>query len=412
MNIMEHSSLAGRLKHVAATSGGEYAGPCPRCGGEDRFRVWPDNGTTGRFMCRRCGWQGDGIQFVRDMSGLSYSEACRVVGGKPDKKRKMSGHVWEPKPSALPCDVWMAAAEAFVAHSVDAMSDSEEGQAYAKSRGLTPATIKALRIGWNPRDLYQDRQAWGLPTEVHHTTGKPRRVWLPSGLVLPTIRKGKVVAVKIRRDMWTPQDTWPKYAVVSGSCPAPMILSPKKGKPCVVVEGELDAILIAQEARDIVTAIAMRTANGRPDTFSNVLLMSGPVLVALDKDGAGADGAKWWRKHFKNAKRWPVPVGKDVGDLAGTPGLVRAWIEAGISAPKAFVPIPPVSADETPLRDPVRLAGGEPCPYSEEQLADFAMSHPGLICCPATRPHSWWWRDRTWCPQCKTPCLLGVTHEQ
>ena len=33
------------IKRVANTNGGEWAGPCPFCGGEDRFRVWPDEGT-------------------------------------------------------------------------------------------------------------------------------------------------------------------------------------------------------------------------------------------------------------------------------------------------------------------------------------------------------------------------------
>jgi len=29
------------VKRVATTGGGEYAGPCPMCGGRDRFRKWP-----------------------------------------------------------------------------------------------------------------------------------------------------------------------------------------------------------------------------------------------------------------------------------------------------------------------------------------------------------------------------------
>ena len=37
-------ALIGRdvqLRRVASTNGGEWAGPCPFCGGHDRFRVWP-----------------------------------------------------------------------------------------------------------------------------------------------------------------------------------------------------------------------------------------------------------------------------------------------------------------------------------------------------------------------------------
>ena len=47
-------SLVGRdtrLKKQAGTRGGEYAGPCPFCGGRDRFRVQPEKGL---WWCRNC----------------------------------------------------------------------------------------------------------------------------------------------------------------------------------------------------------------------------------------------------------------------------------------------------------------------------------------------------------------------
>src|ERR687886_594278 len=54
-----------RLKKVAMTGGGEHAGPCPFCGGRDRFRVQP---ARGRWWCRGCSdgprWQ-DAIGYVR-----------------------------------------------------------------------------------------------------------------------------------------------------------------------------------------------------------------------------------------------------------------------------------------------------------------------------------------------------------
>lgn len=50
----------------------EMAGPCPKCGGKDRFRVWPE---TKKFWCRQCGWKGDAVDFFAwkhstDMKGL------------------------------------------------------------------------------------------------------------------------------------------------------------------------------------------------------------------------------------------------------------------------------------------------------------------------------------------------------
>jgi len=70
------------LKRVSSSGGGEYAGPCPFCGGTDRFRCWP---TKGRAWCRQCGWKGDAIQLLRDRDGLSFFEARRQLGLSTDR---------------------------------------------------------------------------------------------------------------------------------------------------------------------------------------------------------------------------------------------------------------------------------------------------------------------------------------
>jgi len=351
----------------------------------------------GRFLCRQCGWQGDGLQFLIDTEGLSYPEACRRLGTTPKSRRSLSIQVreeWRPKPVALPGGSWIAAAGRFVERCAAALAAGGPGMDYARGRGLTDRTCAALKVGWNDRDCYEDRADWGLTEEVNEKTGRPRRVWLPSGLVIPTMRDGWVVAVKIRRADWKPKDELPKYVAVSVSATAPMILAPGKGKPVVVVESELDAILAAQEARDLVTAIALRTAKGKPDAEAHAFLLAAPViLVATDADEAGATAWPWWRSTYPKAKRWPVPAGKDVGDLAATPGLIRAWIEAGLPEPGAAMvveptlnPEPSSPAVKSSLRCADDLAHSEPCPYSPEQLARFALSHPHLRCCPRTTP--------------------------
>jgi hypothetical protein len=74
----------------------EYSSPCPFCGGEDRFCVWPEEN---RAKCiRGCGWKGDDIQLLRDLDGLSFQEAAEACGhddkvdyqtetGKPPSKK-------------------------------------------------------------------------------------------------------------------------------------------------------------------------------------------------------------------------------------------------------------------------------------------------------------------------------------
>lgn len=74
-------NLTDRIPKVEK-DGSEHGGPCPWCGGDDRFRVWPDQGAgdLGRYWCRRCGRKGDVIDFLRDYKGLTFQEACQDAG--------------------------------------------------------------------------------------------------------------------------------------------------------------------------------------------------------------------------------------------------------------------------------------------------------------------------------------------
>ena len=97
---------------VAGTHGGEYACPCPACGGKDRFRFWPAQGEGGTWYCRQCGKGGDCIQFLRDFEGLSYAEACRRLGREraplPTSimPRRERAREWTPAEASLPCPAW------------------------------------------------------------------------------------------------------------------------------------------------------------------------------------------------------------------------------------------------------------------------------------------------------------------
>lgn len=62
----------------------EYHGPCPWCGGHDRFVVFANED---RYWCRGgekggagCGKKGDAIQYLRDYKGMSFQEAKIYVG--------------------------------------------------------------------------------------------------------------------------------------------------------------------------------------------------------------------------------------------------------------------------------------------------------------------------------------------
>lgn len=52
-------------------------GPCPACGGRDRYR-WDNKEGKGTFFCTNCG-AGDGFKLLMCVKGYSFTEACRDV---------------------------------------------------------------------------------------------------------------------------------------------------------------------------------------------------------------------------------------------------------------------------------------------------------------------------------------------
>lgn len=83
MTLLDIIGRDVKLKRAAATGGGEYHGPCPVCGGNDRFRVQPEKGKTGKFACRKCEISGDGIDYLRKVKGLTFQEACKELDYTP-----------------------------------------------------------------------------------------------------------------------------------------------------------------------------------------------------------------------------------------------------------------------------------------------------------------------------------------
>jgi hypothetical protein len=63
-----------RLRRV----GSELCGPCPVCGGRDRFAVHLKRQV---WNCRGCCLGGDVIEFVRHVDGVGFSEALRILTG-------------------------------------------------------------------------------------------------------------------------------------------------------------------------------------------------------------------------------------------------------------------------------------------------------------------------------------------
>jgi len=52
-------------------------GPCPICGGDDRFR-WDDQHGEGGYICSQCGG-GDGFRLAGRVTGQTFAQLARQV---------------------------------------------------------------------------------------------------------------------------------------------------------------------------------------------------------------------------------------------------------------------------------------------------------------------------------------------
>lgn len=336
MNVIDLvKELNYQPKRKSATYGGEYSSPCPFCkDGEDRFLVWPHrynkNGEFqgGRFFCRVCGKYGDAITFLREFYGVNYPDACTQLRIQP--KERSSVRINKPAPKLPiaedPPPIWKEKVNAFVQWSHTQLMSHAEGYSLLKARGFVDETISCFRLGFNPQTFFRERENWGVAHELKED-GKPRKLWLPAGLVIPTFSMDGVIKTKVRRSEWNKDDKWPKYIEISGSKQSPSIYG-NTSLPCaVILESELDAVLIQQEIGDLIFCIALGGSTKPLDIETDRLLRKTKTILFLpDFDKAGKVAWDKWKKMFPNIQRILTPHEKSAGDFFTAGGDLRRWL--------------------------------------------------------------------------------------
>jgi len=184
----------------------EYAGPCPRCQGEDRFHC-----THEWWFCRTCHPErGDAIEFIRWLTGAGFREAVGMLTGVPMPTNQsvaaLQHRYGQPvavvKATATPPDVqqrmlaqWQANAEAETrqAEARLAGDEGEPGRAYLEGRGLLPESWQTFRLGYVP------------DVPLPGTGGQQRA----PAILMPWTGAGKVTAIRYRlleRHTYTDKD--------------------------------------------------------------------------------------------------------------------------------------------------------------------------------------------------------------
>jgi phage/plasmid primase-like uncharacterized protein len=297
INLLALLGWTGR-KRKAACHGGEWAGPCPMCGGFDRFVVWPNAERPG-WYCRGEGRGGDAIALVQAVHHLDFVDACEMLVGKQLVERLFPTATGERIEAADAAD---EAARTRSARSMWAATVPAAGtvvQRYLATRGITITVPKSMRFA-----------------SLRHPDGRTY-----PAMVAAVQRAPERDVVGIHRTFLAPggegkADTDPTRMSLGPIAGGAVRLGPS-GPVLVVGEGIESCMSVMQEAG--IPAWAALSTSGLRNLVLPDLPLAAEVIIAADHDEPGvkaADAAaeRWTAEGRRVRIAVPPEAGSDFND--------------------------------------------------------------------------------------------------
>lgn len=317
------------LRHAANTRGGEYAGPCPKCGGEDRFRVQPEQHM---WCCRQCHpkWT-DAIGYVMWFDNVEFKTAVGSLklplDNRPFTPSKYATDVNAPKPlgaeyAALNDPDWKSGAQEFCAQAFDALWSNEGAKAreYLLNRGITEDLMQSAGLGFNSQEY---RNQWGL-TEI----------WMPHGIIIPWLIGGDLWRVNCRLPVSINNK---KYIQATGSANGLYNADAiRRFRTVVITEGEFDSLVIRANVPHIIAVATGTVSWARVTRWVSRLSIAEDVVLAFDTDTAGHGAVDWWQKSLGDKAVRLIPTDHDITDMWKAEQSIADWLsdyDLAFSAP-------------------------------------------------------------------------------
>lgn len=327
--------IGGDLKRKASTNGGEYTGPCPFCGGSDRFNVQPYRRPFGLWMCRNCTggkWQ-NAIDFVIKRDNLDFKTACAALAGG-DLPTTRERRPTPPAPAYNPpADNWQAQA----LRAVEICQANLWGGSGAAAldwllgRGLSGETIQRYKLGYSPGANFGNlyiRRGVLIPAIV------AGEVWYLKISLMPgdSVKCGKCEKpTKARQPCPFCGGKENKYRSVTGSRTAAIFGADdlEGASMALFCEGEIDAMTAYQDLGGVLPTVTLGSADNHPDlaTWGAYLVNRETILALYDDDQAGDSGAAWLQGISDRVKLLHLPEGvKDINDYYTAGGDLGTWL--------------------------------------------------------------------------------------
>lgn len=311
------------LVRIAGTHGGEYAGPCPFCGGADRFHVTP---AAGKWYCRQCAARGgDAIDYVMRRRNLTFQEAITYLTGQPSLPAQPVAPAYA-RPSAEPSwtlPAWQHAAQLLDEQARWALAAPEgaPARAYLAGRGLEPLAWQAWRLGF--------RWAW-------HTVQKAELPAITLPWHAPT---GEIMALQYRfceRSYGSPElGKRDRFGQKPGGDRRLFGLPLLAGRDTLILcEGELNAVSLWQVAHPWADVLSFGSqdaaaflAAGKPPSVRQAQL-----LITLQKLAVGYRRVIVWADEEPRALAAAERFGAKGAALWSDGGDANDWLQAGLLA--------------------------------------------------------------------------------
>lgn len=320
-------------------SGTERKTLCPFHGDKSPSLVVYDD----HYHCFACQAHGDHVTWLRERNGLSFVEAVELLAadaGVVIPEAATRARIPAPRRQRL-----YEVNEAACRWLVDKLWANPQGLEYLRGRGLTDESIRAWRIGWNPkgtwRHLEEHLTQLGMLAEAkelalvklsRNNNGGWRDAFadrLTFPVCTPT---GDIAGFSARLLQDDPRGQRPKYINSDESAifqKGDLLFgyhraraAAWKARRVVMVEGQVDVIAMHQRGH-VSTVAAMGTAltEDHADLLERAASREGTVVLCGDGDKAGREAMV---KHAKallqrDVQRLEVvalPDGADPADLA------------------------------------------------------------------------------------------------
>lgn len=351
-NVYTYASGKG-VAWSTGTYGKEWIGRCPnpQCSSQhDAFSVQPEGKGTGwwagygAWKCRKCwdteemvtqrdgttrqrGW-GSIIDLVKRCEGMNYKEAESFILARANGDIAPTAQPHAPTaqttPKRMTDEAWMNKYTAYVEQSRHVTAEQHTRVvSYLESRGLSIDTAKMLGFG-------------STIDRVRTRSGEWRDIPF---LVIPWLNSdGMLTRCVNRRNLHTPlPDDEEKYMVVGGSEKTDISFYMgqcllQKKRPTFLVESELDAATVLQEAGDLVNVVATGSAKGCKNALNASRLHRQPfVFVAFDDDDEGEKASTYWIGKLDAAKSVRYrPLMHDANEMHTCGRSVRQWVMNGL----------------------------------------------------------------------------------